>query len=134
MNILLDTHVLIWCFFSAKKIPDDIKDMITDPENNIFYSSLSVWEIALKHSKRPDQMPVAPERIIKECRRAGFMPLSLCNDHVLAESGLVVKNVSIDHKDPFDRMLISQAISEDMVFITHDPKKKAYDVPKMIWF
>jgi len=121
MNILLDTHVLIWCFFSAKKIPDDIKEMITDPENNIFYSVLSVWEIALKHGKRPDQMPVAPERIIKECRRTGFMQLSFCNDHVLAESGL-------------DRMLLSQAISENMVFITNDLKMKAYDVPRMILF
>ncbi|MCR4670853.1 MAG: type II toxin-antitoxin system VapC family toxin [Saccharofermentans sp.] len=134
MNILLDTHVLIWCFFSAQKIPDEIKDLITDPENNIFYSSLSVWEIGLKHAKRPREMPVDSERIIKECKKTGFLPLSLCNDHVLAESELVLKDQTIDHKDPFDRMLLSQALSEDMVFITHDPKMKAYDVPKMICF
>ena len=134
MNILLDTHVLIWCLYSDNKIPENILSMVNDPDNKVFCSVISIWEIALKNRKRPDVMKIEPDVFLDDCQKSGYMILSLHNNHVMEDTKLKKTDETIDHKDPFDRMLLSQALSEDMVFITHDPKMKAYDVPKMICF
>ena len=85
-----------------------------------FLSCASVWEIVIKHSKNPTAMPVDGNTFVEECVKAGFTPLAIENRHVLAVSGLRGKNEAPPHNDPFDRILIAQAKTEEMTMITHD--------------
>ena len=120
MRILLDTHILFWSMCMEEKLPQHILSWINDPENEIFFSSASVWEIVIKHSKSPVAMPVDGNTFVSECIKAGFTPLAIENRHVLAVSGLKRKDGTPPHNDPFDRILIAQAKTEEMTMITHD--------------
>ena len=120
MKILLDTHILFWSMRMEDKLPQHILSWINDPENEVFFSSASVWEVVIKHSKNPTAMPVDGDTFADECIKAGFTPLSIENRHVLAVSGLKRKDGAPPHNDPFDRVLIAQAKTEGMTMITHD--------------
>ena len=120
MRILLDTHILFWSMCMEEKLPRHILSWINDPENEVFFSSASVWEIVIKHSKNPTVMPVDGNTFVSECIKAGFTPLAIENRHVLAVSGLKRKDGAPPHNDPFDRILIAQAKTEEMTMITHD--------------
>ncbi len=72
MNILLDTHLLLWVLIDDPKLPVQAKDIILNEENTIFYSMASVWEVAIKHIKKPDQMLLNDEEFVKGCKMAGF--------------------------------------------------------------
>ena len=102
------------------KLPQQILSWINDPENEVFFSSASVWEIVIKHSKNPVAMPVDGNLFVDECNKAGFTPLPIENRHVLAVSSLKRKNGELPHNDSFDRILIAQAKTEGMTMITHD--------------
>ena len=116
-NYLLDTHYLLWALVDTKKLSKKIKDIIVDPDNNIVISTISFWEISLKYSLgkltitgfTPDELPQA-------CTEMGFLiePLS-----PIDSSSYNQLYPSI-HKDPFDKMLIWQAISNKYTFISND--------------
>ena len=129
MKSLLDTHVLIWYFADDKKLSDEVRKLIEDDMNEIYYSALSIFEIELKHANHPDLMPFSGEEIIKYCRQVGFKPLPLNQNHVLAVKNLTRKENTPPHRDPFDRLMISQAIVESMIFITHDARIAEYVCP-----
>ena len=129
MKSLLDTHVLIWYFADDKKLSDEVRKLIEDDMNEIYYSALSIFEIELKHANHPDLMPFIGEEIIKYCRQVGFKPLPLNQNHVLAVKNLTRKENTPPHRDPFDRLMISQAIVESMIFITHDARIAEYVCP-----
>ena len=129
MKILLDTHVLIWYFADDKKLSDEVHRLIKNEANEIYYSALSIFEIELKHANHPDTMPFTGEEIIKYCRKVGFKPLRLNQNHALAVKKLRRKENTPPHRDPFDRLMISQAIVESMIFITHDARIAEYVCP-----
>ena len=120
MKYLLDTHILFWAMSDEEKLPYHVLKILTNPENEVFYSSASVWEVVIKHEKNPKKMPVSGQEFIEGCIRAGFIPLSIENYHVLAVNELHRKFGEPPHNDPFDRVLIAQAKAESMIFITHD--------------
>lgn len=126
MRILLDTHILFWSMCMEQKLPRHILSQINAPENEIFFSSASVWEVVIKHAKNPAAMPVDGGAFVSGCIKAGFTPLPIENHHVLAVSGLKRKEGEPPHNDPFDRILIAQAKTEDMTFITHDSLLAGY--------
>lgn len=126
MRILLDTHILIWSMSMEYKLPQRILSWINDPENEVFFSSASVWEIVIKHSKNPVAMPIDGDAFVGGCIKAGFMPLAIENRHVLAVSDLKRENGQPPHNDPFDRILIAQAKTEEMMMITHDSLLAGY--------
>ena len=126
MKILLDTHILFWSMCMEYKLPAQILSWINDPENDIFFSSASVWEIVIKHSKNPAAMPVDGDAFVSGCIQAGFTPLAIENRHVLAVGGLKRKDGEPPHNDPFDRILIAQAKTEEMTMITHDTLLAGY--------
>ena len=126
MKILLDTHILFWSMCMEYKLPARILSWINDPENEIFFSSASVWEIVIKHSKNPAAMPVDGNAFVSGCIQAGFTPLAIENRHVLAVGGLKRKDGEPPHNDPFDRILIAQARTEEMTMITHDSLLDGY--------
>ncbi len=120
MKYLLDTHILFWSMSDEAKLSNQVLSMLNDPENQIYFSSASVWEVVIKHIKNPSKMPVEGKVFADECLRAGYIQLPIENHHVLAVTGLNRKNSEPPHNDPFDRILIAQAKTEGMTLITHD--------------
>ena len=125
MRILLDSHILFWAMDQEEKLPANILEEINNPKNDVFYSVLSVWELTLKNLRNPVGMPVSGIKVAEYCDRSGFTRLPLQNEHVQQLPTLYMHE-SVDHKDPFDRMLICQAKAERMTFITHDSKLAPY--------
>ena len=124
MRILLDTHVLIWALEDSPKLPLKIRDAILDENNQIYVSTLSLWEIAIKHKKMPESMPYSATQIRDFAMRAGYIFLSLNLDAIT----IFEQNDLSEHKDPFDQLLVCQSASHSMRLFTHDEKMKQYNV------
>ena len=120
MNLLLDTHILIWALNDDKRLPPKAKDMILDSENNIYYSVVSIWEVAIKHASHPENIEFSGMELSHYCQEAGFYSLELTDSHVYALETITRPDSAPPHHDPFDRILIAQAKAENMLFLTHD--------------
>jgi PIN domain nuclease of toxin-antitoxin system len=116
MNYLLDTHVLLWWIFDDPKLNTDCRNIISDPDHCIFISSASAWEIATKYriGKLPEAKPII-ENYVQLMHQARFIELGITTAHALRAGAL-----PIDHRDPFDRMLMAQAELEKFPIITYD--------------
>jgi PIN domain nuclease of toxin-antitoxin system len=115
MRILLDTHIILWAVTDSPKLPDEARKMIQDAGNQIYFSSASVWEIAIKHSMSPHHLPVSSRDLLQYARNSGYVELPVTAEHAAA-----VESLPPVHKDPFDRILAAQAASEPMRLLTHD--------------
>ena len=120
MNLLLDTHLLIWTLNEDPKLSAKAKELILDPGNTIYYSSVSIWEIAIKHAIHPDNVEFTGKELSGFCREAGFLPVEVKKRHVFALETLKRPDTAPRHNDPFDRMLIAQAKADNLTFLTHD--------------
>ena len=127
MNILLDTHVIIWALTDDPQLTDEAKALIMDPENTVVISAVSLWEIAMKNQKAPDLCPYHEEEILDYCDQAGYLVTDIKAKHVLEIRGLRIKpGAVLTNFDPFDRMLIAQAKSEKYVLLSHDRNFEYY--------
>ncbi|MCE7062035.1 type II toxin-antitoxin system VapC family toxin [Dyadobacter sp. CY343] len=117
MNYLLDTHILIWTFFEPAKLSKRIQQILTDGNNDIFVSAVSFWEISIKTGTGKISLgDINPSKLPEICRKYGFKLID-----ITVEEGSSFHKLSANyHKDPFDRMLIWQAISGDYNLITDD--------------
>lgn len=129
MDFLLDTHILLWTFNDDPKLAKNARDIISDKNNTIYYSVISMWEVAIKHMKSPSQMNTSGSEFLHYCEMAGFKKLPIDDRHVCALETLEKKPGTPPHNDPFDRMLISQAKADCMMFLTHDKSFSFYDEP-----
>ena len=121
MKILLDSHIMLWAFEKdAPHLSDEAKNMIDNPENEVYFSSVSIWELEIKRLLHPDQILYKAEQLRDLCGKSGFIELTLRSNHVEMLKTLHRSEEAPRHKDPFDKMLISQAKSEGMVFLTKD--------------
>ena len=120
MNILLDTHVLIWALENNPTLSDISRNSITNGSNLVFVSSISVWEIGIKKSQGKLD---APNNLLEEIQEHRFTPL-----HVNLEHAQIAGALPNIHKDPFDRMLVAQAITEKLTLVTRDELIPKYDV------
>ena len=127
MKILLDTHIAIWLILDTKKLPDDIILDIENYDNDIFVSIVSVWEIAIKHLKSPEKIPIDEKKFVKYISEMDINILPIKISHISNLRFLKITNQKIEHNDPFDKMLISQASVEDMRLITKDKKFEYYN-------
>ena len=118
MKLLLDTHIVLWVLRDARELKAGARAMIGHAEA-VFVSAASWWEISIKAAA--GKLPVEPERLQARALAAGFEPLPVTWTHALAVHGLPPL-----HRDPFDRMLIAQAISEPLHLLTHDAALAAY--------
>ncbi len=132
MKLLLDTHILLWALADDAKLPDVARRAILDTSNQLFFSTVSVWEVALKHGKQPDTLPVTGDEFATYCRQAGYQELPLRERHVAALEMLGYPSGGTPHRDPFDHILIAQTKAEGMRFVTHDSSIALYDDP-CIW-
>ena len=120
MSILLDSHILIWALTDDPRLSERAKRYILDPENYIYYSVVSVWELTIKHMLYPEEITFTGAELADFCEDAGFTPLEMTVDDVVTLETLKRPSAAPKHKDPFDRMLICQAKAQEMVFLTHD--------------
>ena len=120
MNLLLDTHIAIWALNDDEALSERARELILDPNNVIYYSPVSVWEVMLKHERHPDNIPFDETDFSEACKEAGFIPLSLSDRHVLAVRTLSRAAGCKAHSDPFDRLLIAQAKADNLSLMTHD--------------
>lgn len=120
MNLLLDTHIAIWALNDDSALSEKARELILDPDNTIYYSTVSVWEVMLKHARRPENIPFDEADFSAGCKEAGFVPLGFADKHVLAVHTLSRPVNCKEHNDPFDRLLIAQAKVENLSFLTHD--------------
>jgi PIN domain nuclease of toxin-antitoxin system len=124
MRLLLDTQVALFALADPEKLTVQAHDLIADPQNTVFVSAVSLWEISLKHSLAPAgaaRMPIDAARAIDLFGRAGYQILELGPAHILYAESLPPL-----HQDPFDRLLVGQALSEPMRLLTRDPRVAAY--------
>lgn len=122
MNILLDTHFLIWAIGDTKKLHKSERDILMDSQNGVFVSVVSVWEVSIKSAI--GKMEMKPERVVtlpEDIQNAGFEVLPL-----EAPEAATFHCLPRLHKDPFDRMLVWQAISKGMHLMTRDKELSAY--------
>ena len=129
MGYLLDTHTILWYLFGDQHLSKNAKELIE--ANNCFYSYASFWEISIKQSKKKLEFTHTIYEIDEMCRRAGFRRLPVSLDDFNHIRHLPFQE-NVKHNDPFDRLLISQAIENNLVIITHDDKIPLYDV-KTAW-
>ena len=119
-RLLLDTHVLIWAVENSPRLGPDAREFITDPENEVFVSAATIWEIAIKRALGKLSFPAdVGERV----RRDGFMELPVTFFHAEQAGGL-----PRHHGDLFDRMLVAQAQAEGLTIVTEDPLIAQYGV------
>ena len=115
MKYLVDTHLLIWSVANSGKMPETARTILEDAANECIFSAASIWEIALKHIKRPDDIPLGAEDARRLFLDAGYLELP-----VSARHSSFVEQLPRIHLDPFDRMLVAQAQLEGMQLLTHD--------------
>lgn len=121
MNLLLDTHVALWAITDSPKLPLKARELILSPKTNVWISAASVWEIAIKHALGRGDMPVSGEDAARYFRESGYRFLAVEPEHAVAVEGLAAH-----HQDPFDRILVAQALAEPMRLMTHDPLVARY--------
>ena len=129
MDILLDTHVVLWALDDSPRLPDGARSLILDAGNRVFVSDVSAWEISIKHTAHPDKMPSGSNRFIASCRAAGYLNLPLTLEAIMAYENLKTERAANIHKDPFDRMLIAQSKVAKMLLLTHDRNLALYSEP-----
>lgn len=127
MDYLIDTHALIWYITDNKKLPLNIKEIINNKNNNCFVSIASLWEIGIKFSLGRFDFNAELEEIFQIIDDTGFEALPITTIQILQNSKL-----EFHHRDPFDRIIIAQAITENIILISKDQYFKEYNV-KVKW-
>jgi len=118
VKLLLDTHVFLWWLADDKRLTAGEREAIRDPENDVYLSAASVWEIVIKQALGRLR---TPEPASAAALRLGLQPLPITFEHAEATAALAPL-----HNDPFDRLLIAQAKVESLTLASHDPAIRAY--------
>lgn len=122
MRYLLDTHVFLWAVGEPERIPHKALSVLKDPDSQLFFSAASGWEIAIKHGLGKLALPDAPEVCIPKFMQIhGMVELPVTLGYTLR-----VGRLPNHHKDPFDRIIIAQALFERMTIITYDKQIGRY--------
>ncbi|RUM58964.1 MAG: hypothetical protein DSY59_02145 [Persephonella sp.] len=131
MRFLLDTHVFLWACVEPEKLSETVIEIIENSQNVLFLSSASIWEISIKISIGKLEIlnkSIGFETFIKQCiKDLELIELPICKEHIF-----ILNTLPNIHKDPFDRILIAQSISEDLILITNDSIIKKYNL-KTVW-
>lgn len=123
MRILLDTHALLWLLGGNSRLESAAADLVTDPANDVFFSAVSLWEIGVK--QRIGKIAATPAKVIDGCLRTGLQSIDIANLHFLQLTALPFFD---DHRDPFDHLLIAQAMAENLAVLSDDRNFPRYPV------
>ena len=128
MRLLLDTHVWLWWIGDVDRLNEPTRSALSEPENDMFLSAAAVWELSIKHAAGKLKYTGSPAvQVPFHIKRSGVLPLPITPDHALAAGAL-----PMHHRDPFDRMMIAQALAEDLTLATADDRLSAYGVPLLM--
>jgi PIN domain nuclease of toxin-antitoxin system len=125
MKFLLDTHLLLWAAGQPERLSKSARELIENPDNVLFFSAASIWEIAIKSSLGREDFKADSRLIRRGLIDNGYQEIAISSEHAAG-----VQALPLFHKDPFDRLLIAQSLSEGMPLITVDPLLSQY--PGMI--
>lgn len=123
MKVLLDTQILIWTFDHTEKLSKSTVEIIKNPKNQIFVSVVTFWEIAIKLSLDKMKLPFELSQLVEETLSNNIEILGIEVNHILK-----VASLPFHHRDPFDRLIISQGITGNFSIITSDNKFTLYDI------
>ena len=126
MKLLLDTHVLLWAAGQPEKLTPAARQQLEAPENELLFSAASLWEIAIKHGLGRNDFRAAPRLLRRGLLDNGYIELPITSAHAVA-----LDSLPPIHKDPFDRMLVAQSITEGVTLLTADPLVAQYPGP--VW-
>jgi PIN domain nuclease of toxin-antitoxin system len=128
MRLLLDTHLLLWASARSRRLPKEARRLLENPRNEVLYSAVSLWEIAIKLGLRRSDFRVDLGLLRPALSEMGFVELPVTGDH--AEQLVDLPPI---HKDPFDRMLVAQSLFEPLILLTNDDPLAAYgDVVRVV--
>ncbi len=120
MNLILDTHIILWWLDNSEKLPKKYFSVISDSDNICFISSATIWEISIKSGLGKLEIP---DNFTDILQQEGFSELPVSWEHAA-----MVRNLPFHHKDPFDRLIIAQTIIEDYILLTVDKIIPIYGV------
>jgi PIN domain nuclease of toxin-antitoxin system len=123
MHYLLDTHVLLWLLTDEQTIPAATRQMLADPANSLAVSVVSIWEIAIKRRLGKLTLSQPTQAIIDELTRLDIALVPILSQHVL-----LVEQLPLHHSDPFDRLIIAQAMVENQIIVSRDRYFATYPV------
>lgn len=121
MNLLLDTHVALWAITDDPRLPPTARNLILAPRTTAWVSAVSLWEISIKHGLGRGDMPVSGQEALRYFRLAGYRLLAVEPEHAVA-----IEELPMHHNDPFDRLLVAQALAEPMRLMTHEATVARY--------
>lgn len=124
MKLLLDTHLLLWAAGEPTRLPRKTRDLISDQENELLFSPASLWEISIKRRLGHKDFNVEPRLLRRGLLDNGYGELPISSDHVVA-----IDTLPPIHKDPFDRVLVAQALVEGVILLTSDNLLTQYPGP-----
>lgn len=128
MSFLLDTCSFLWVTLNPEKLSSTFLNRFSDPNNTIFLSSVTVWEIGIKYSIGKLTLPTNPSLFIPEERKNHHISRLELNE----ADTFHLENLPLIHKDPFDRMLVCQAIERSLTILTPDPLIRQYPI-RVLW-
>ena len=124
MKLLLDTHLLLWAAGQPKRLSASARKLLSDPSNELLFSAASIWEVAIKRGLGRSDFQADPRLLRRGLLDNGYNELPILSDHVVA-----IDSLPPIHKDPFDRLLLSQATIEGITLLTADSVVAQYPGP-----
>ena len=124
MKLLLDTHLLMWAAREPNRLPAAARALIKDPDNELIFSAVSIWEAAIKSALRKSSFQTDPRLLRRRLLDNGYTEMPLLSEHAVA-----IDTLPPIHKDPFDRILVAQAMVEGITLLTVDPLVSQYPGP-----
>jgi len=121
VRLLLDTHIVLWAAGQPERLSESARTLLTTPDNILFFSVGSIWEIVIKRGLGRDDFKVNPRRLREMLITHGYIELAVAAEHVLA-----IESLPPIHKDPFDRLFLAQARTEGMLLLTVDAVVSQY--------
>ena len=121
MRLLLDTHVLLWALASPDRISPDVRETIESAENDVLFSAASIWEVAIKAGIGRLRLKIPVDKIQEAAQASNFEELPVLSTHAAATAALPAH-----HRDPFDRLLVAQALREPARLLTADRRLAVY--------
>jgi len=121
MRLLLDTHILLWAISTPERLDAPVRAAILSGDNDVLFSAVSIWEIAIKAGLHRANFIARPDAVTEEALDIGFIELP-----VRSTVAARVADLPLIHRDPFDRLLVAQAISEPAILYTADGQLLAY--------
>ena len=127
MKYLLDTHILLWFITNSPELKGEVREIIINPDNEIYLSVVSEWELVIKSNIGKLKLKSDFHAFAKLINELGIISIAINREHLEC-----YETLPLLHRDPFDRMLIAQAKTEKLTVITHDQNFKGYKI-KLLW-